>query len=286
MNEHYLREDLAARTQPDNLFRWASELSTAAPPENVYRNKEGRKTLRFESGGKSYFLKLHRGIGWSEIVKNLLQLRLPVLGARNEYVAVNKLRELGVDTMSVAAYASEGYNPAAIHSLIVTDDLVGTISLEDYCAQWATQPPVISTRMGLIKKLADSARRMHGAGINHRDFYICHFHLDPESLNSSTPGPADIRCCLIDLHRAQIRKKIPRRWLVKDLAGLYFSAMDIGLSRRDLLRFMHHYCEGGLREALGPQAGVWKDVAERALKLYRKDHGSQPPPLSGGVDRE
>jgi len=281
VSEHYLREDLAARTQPDDLFRWASELAAQAQPEDVYRSKEGRKTLRFESDGKSYFLKLHTGIGWAEIIKNLLQLRLPILGARDEYVAVEKLRELGVDTMSVAAYASEGHNPAAIHSLIVTDDLVGTISLEDYCAQWPTQPPALPTRLGLIKKLADSARRMHGAGINHRDFYICHFHLDPKSLNSRTAGPADIRCCLIDLHRAQVRKKVPRRWRVKDLAGLYFSAMDVGLTRRDLLRFMHHYCEGGLREALGPQAGLWKDVAQRAVKLYRKDHSCEPPTLPG-----
>ena len=286
MNEHYLREDLATRTRPDDLFRWAGELAAQARPENVYRNKEGRKTLRFENGGKSYFLKLHTGIGWAEIIKNLLQLRLPILGARNEYVAVEKLRELGVDTMSVAAYASKGYNPAAIHSLIVTDDLVGTISLEDYCAQWMTHPPALSTRLGLIKKLADSARRMHGAGINHRDFYICHFHLDPESLNSRTAGPADIRCCLIDLHRAQMRKDVPRRWRVKDLAGLYFSAMDIGLTRRDLLRFMRHYCVGGLREALGPQSEVWRDVSQRALKLYRKDHGTEPPPLLGEAGLE
>jgi len=213
----------------------------------------------------------------------LLQLRLPVLGASNEYEAVNKLHQLGVDTMSVAAYASEGSNPAAIHSLIVTDDLVGTISLEDYCAKWLIQPPETKIRLGLIRKLADSASRMHGAGINHRDFYICHFHLDPESLVPNVQEPADIRCYLIDLHRAQIRSKVPRRWLVKDLAGLYFSAMDIGLGRRDLLRFMHHYCEGGLHEALGPQAELWRDVATRAEKLYRKDHGKEPPSILGGA---
>ncbi len=283
MSEYYLRDDLAAQTQADNLFLWASELAERARPKDVYRNKEGRKTLRFESAGKSYFLKLHSGIGWPEIVKNLLQLRLPILGARNEYEAVEKLRGLGVDTMSVAAYASQGSNPAAIHSLIVTDDLVGTVSLETYCEHWAKHPPAVATRLGLIKKLADSARRMHGAGINHRDFYICHFHLDPESLTLTGVSHDSIRCYLIDLHRAQVRKKTPRRWLVKDLAGLYFSSMDIGLSQRDLLRFMHHYCEGGLHEALGPGATMWGDVKERALKLYRKEHGSEPPLLRGGV---
>jgi heptose I phosphotransferase len=283
VKQHYLREDLAGETTADELYAWASMVAGDAPEQDVYRNKEGRKTLRFSRAGKSYFLKLHSGIGWSEIVKNLLQLRLPVLGASNEYEAVNKLRDIGVDTMSVVAYASEGVNPAAIHSLIVTDDLVDTISLEDYCADWARHKPTLSIRLGLIRKLADSARRMHGAGINHRDFYLCHFHLDPDSLPRADAAPTGIRCYLIDLHRAQIRGKTPRRWRVKDLAGLYFSAMDTGLSRRDLLRFMHHYCEGGLREALGPQAGLWRDVARRAAKLYTRDHGASPPPLLGGT---
>ncbi len=283
MNEHYLREDLAGETPPDELFLWATQVAQRAAPGDVYRNKEGRKTLRFECGGKPYFLKLHSGIGWSEILKNIVQLRLPVLGASNEYRAVNKLRQIGVDTMSVAAYASEGFNPAALRSLIVTDDLVGTISLEHYCVDWAQQPPATRIRLGLIKKLADSASRMHQAGINHRDFYLCHFHLDPLSLDSRTLRQADIRCYLIDLHRAQIRSTTPRRWQVKDLAGLYFSSMDTGLSRRDLLRFMHHYCEGGLREAMGPQAHFWRDVAQRAVKLYIKDHGTKPPPLVSGA---
>lgn len=280
MDERYLREDLADQTTPGALFHWACGVALSAATADVYRNKEGRKTLRFECKGRSYFLKLHTGVGWPEILKNLVQLRMPVLGAKNEYRAVNSLRELGVDTMSVAAYASEGANPATLHSLIVTDDLVGTISLEDYCAQWALHPPVISTRLRIIKKLADSAGRMHRAGINHRDFYLCHFHLAPQSL-----ADREIRCYLIDLHRAQIRSHTPRRWLVKDLAGLYFSAMDTGLSRRDLLRFMRHYCKGGLRQALGQQASIWRDVEARALKLYRKENGGEPPALLGGAAR-
>jgi len=282
MPEFYLRQDLAAVTTPEKLFTWAGEIANSAAPEWVYRNKEGRKTLRFESAGKSYFLKLHTGVGWAEIVKNLIQLRLPVLGASNEYRAVAALRAVGVDTMSVAAYASEGRNPAALQSLIVTDDLVGTITLEDFCANWVEQRPQAKVRLGLIKKLADSSALMHRAGINHRDFYLCHFHLDPETLKSNAPS---IRCYLIDLHRAQIRTSTPRRWLVKDLAGLYFSAMDAGLSQRDLLRFMRHYSSGGLKQALGEHSAVWRDVARRAHRLYQKEHGRKPPELLVGLPR-
>ncbi|MEH6635813.1 MAG: lipopolysaccharide core heptose(I) kinase RfaP [Halioglobus sp.] len=279
MAEHFLREDIAVGVPAgvdtaSGLLEWARRVAASASEKNVYRTKEGRKTLRFELQGRSYFLKLHSGIGWVEIFKNLLQGRLPVVGAANEYRAVAALRSLGVDTLAVAAFARTGHNPADQQSMIVTDDLVGTVSLEDYCAQWSTVPPDPGIRRRLILKLADSARRMHGAGINHRDFYICHFHLDENSLAEQS-----LRCYLIDLHRAQIRRHLPRRWQVKDLAGLYFSAMDCGLTRRDLLRFMHYYSPGGLRQALGGNAGLWRQVERRALQLYGKGHGRQPPGL-------
>jgi len=274
----YLRDDFSEDISEENVFAWAAEIANKAQPRDIYRSKEGRKTLRFDRTGESYFLKIHSGVGWIEILKNLLQMRLPVLSARNEYDAVNALNRLGVDTMSVAAYSCNGINPARLKSVIVTEDLVGTVSLEDYCADWKDKPPAFSVRLKLLRKLADSARRMHGAGINHRDFYICHFHLDEHSLACSEPS-----CYLIDLHRAQIRRKTPRRWLLKDLGGLYFSAMNCGLTHRDLLRFMRHYNDGGLRAALGTDLNFWRQVAKNAERLYRKEHRVEPPPIVPGA---
>ena len=58
---------------------------------DVYSEVANRRTLRFELNGKRYFLKAHSGVGWKEIFKNLLQLKLPVLGARNEWLAIRQL---------------------------------------------------------------------------------------------------------------------------------------------------------------------------------------------------
>jgi len=278
--ECYVRDDFGhvAPARAEELLAWAEGVAARATPGEIFRNKEGRKTLRFAAAGRSWFLKLHSGIGWGEICKNLLQARLPVLGAENEFRAVQALQAIGVDTLSVAAYARLGRNPACVRSLIVTDDLVGTVSLEDFCEGWARHPPPFATRLKILRKLADSAGRMHRAGINHRDFYICHFHLDEASLAQGIP-----RCYLIDLHRAQMRERTPRRWQVKDLAGLYFSAMDCGLTRRDLLQFIRHYTPGGLRPALRDHAGTWQAVARRAEALYRKQHGHVAPELAGGT---
>lgn len=278
MSEYFLRRQRPV-TKPVTvvdakaLLAWAQTVAATAQPSEVYRHKEGRTTLHFEYESRSYFLKLHRGVGWAEIFKNLLQARLPVLSASNEYRAVQILRDIGVDTLSVAAYARRGRNPASVSSMVVSDDLVGTISLEHYCEDWAVSPPPAAIRMRLIRKLAGAARRMHGAGINHRDFYLCHFHLHPDSLVEP-----QLRCHLIDLHRAQLRKRTPRRWRIKDLAGLYFSAMDCGLTRRDLLRFMHHYSDGGLSAALGPDASLWRQVARKADALYRKKAAAEAAP--------
>jgi heptose I phosphotransferase len=268
--------ELARARSARPLLDWAAEIADKARPEDIYRDREGRKTLRFDYRGTSYFLKQHSGVGWLEIIKNLVQLRLPVLSASNEYRAVLALQRAGVYTLTVAAYARRGRNPARVKSMIVTAELKDTISLEQYCADWAHTPPVPGARRLIVNALADSARRMHRAGVNHRDFYLCHFHLDPWSLQEK-----EARCYLIDLHRAQVRDQTPRRWQVKDLAGLYFSAMDCGLGYRDLLRFIRLYHGHGLRAALRRERRLWRQVERRARKLYRRVHGREPPSPAG-----
>jgi hypothetical protein len=53
--------------------------------------------------------------------------------------------------------------------------------------------------------------------------------------------------------------------------------MELGLTRRDLLRFMVEYRQRPLRQILNSEAGFWQDVQQRADALYRTrlgvDHG-------------
>lgn len=243
-----------------------------------YRNKEGRRTLQLTLGGHSYFLKVHQGIGWKEIIKNLLQFRLPVIGASNEYLAAKKLAELGVDTLTPVAYGKRGSNPARQLSFILTEDLSNTTSLEDYCADWKQSPPPFVQKRALIDLLANVSRTMHGAGINHRDYYLCHFLLANDTIDQL----AHPKCFLIDLHRAQLRASTPYRWAVKDIAGLYFSAMDAGLKKRDLFRFIRIYGGGNLREEFLRNGDFWREVQSKATKLYIKDHGKAPEVVFSG----
>lgn len=237
----------------------------------VYRQLAGRRTIRWELDGRGYFVKLHFGVGWREIFKNLLTLRLPVLGAENEYLAIRRFEELAVPTMTIAGYGRRGWNPARQQSFLITDELVDVISLEDYCRDWRSQPPAPRTKWALIREVARIARVLHENGVNHRDFYLCHFLADQVSLTTAQP-----RLNVIDLHRVQIRSAVPERWLVKDLGGLLFSTFDIGLSRRDWFRFLREYRQEPLRVVLTEQHAFWSKVLTRALQIYQRDFGRLP----------
>ena len=235
----------------------------------VFRRVASRKTIRVTIDGSYYFAKIHHGVGWREIFKNLLHLKLPVLGAENEWRALNLLHELGVRTMTPVAFGRMGRNPARIRSFLITEELTGTTSLEDFCATWAARPPPPQRRRTLIEQLAGMVQRMHAHGVNHRDCYICHFHLDTSS-GPEQLAPDKLRLYVIDLHRAQMRRRTPRRWLIKDLAGLYFSALGIGLTRTDQCRFVAAYEQKPLRQVLRTHKRFWERVERTAFALRNK----------------
>ncbi len=257
--ELYLREEFRQLWQGCDPFKMVEAITG-----KVYRELDGRRTLRFELQGRGYFLKLHRGVGWGEIIKNLLQLRLPILGARNEKLAVEALQAAGVGTMSVAAFGQRGCNPANQLSFIITDAIEPSVSLEELEQEWRSTPPSLSVRRVLARRVCEMTRVMHQQGINHRDFYLCHFLLR----NPQSPERPDL--ALIDLHRALIHRHMPYRWRLKDLASLYYSAFDLPLSRRDKLRFIRQYSGRSLRQELSENKVLWLQVQAKAEALYAK----------------
>ena len=265
----YLRDDLQAAWQGKDIFDLLKTIQG-----EVFRDKEGRRTLRFELNGRSYFLKYHAGVGWGEIIKNLLQFRKPIISASNEWQAIQRLHELEIGTMQLAGYGEMGWNPARRRSFVITDDLSGTMSLEHLGLQWRNNPPTFRTKQTLIKKLALTSRTMHQAGLNHRDYYLCHFLLD-ESFSETNEFGMETELFLIDLHRTEQRRKVPDRWLIKDLGSLYFSAIEVSLTSRDRYRFMMLYSGLSLRQVLSQQGRFWRNVDKRAQQLLGKWHRKQ-----------
>ncbi len=266
----YLSQDFETAWNGLDPFHQADQLNG-----QVYRAVAARRTLCFELNGRSYFAKIHHGVGWLEIFKNLVTFKKPVLGAMDEWRAINKLSSLGIDTMTVEACAIRGKNPAALQSFIITRALENTTSLEDYCRDWPSQPPPRWLKLALLRKVAAVSRSLHENGVNHRDYYICHFLLDNASVQEG-PGVCAPKLYLIDLHRAQVRDNIPVRWRVKDISALLFSAMDIGLTSRDLARFMMIYSGKSLRRTVIEDRGFWRSVMKRANRWYLEQSDQLP----------
>lgn len=239
----------------------------------VFRMQKNRKTLRFEIEGEGFFIKLHRGIGWLEIIKNWSCLRAPVWGAQQEMKAIQRLQQLEIPTTPLMGFGQQGFNPAKLQSFLITREITSVISLEDFCRPWLQQPPLLSIKRALISEVARIARLLHSNGVNHRDFYICHFLLDTSrGLNLRAEN---LKLYLIDLHRVQLRSKTPLRWIIKDIAGLYFSSMDIGLTRHDLFYFLRIYFNKPLSKILKSEQQFLQRVQTRAMKLYGKEKKKQ-----------
>ena len=264
MKELFLSETFRNLWRDKDPFQEADRLTG-----KVFRQMTSRKTLRFAVDGKGYFVKVHFGIGWWEIAKEMVQFKRPVLGAENEWRALNLLKRIGVETMTPAAYGARGVSPASRRSFLITEELTGTMSLEDFCRDWPSRPPSFALRAALIERVASMVRRMHRHGMNHRDCYICHFHLDVSGGRDRIDS-RPLRLYVIDLHRARIRRRVPARWIVKDLGGLYFSAMDIGLTRTDCLRFIRTYEQRPLRDLFQDHGGFWRQIERTARALHKK----------------
>jgi hypothetical protein len=261
-----LRDELQQLWQGKDVFTEVQRLQG-----DIARKVPGRETLRFQLGANVYYRKLHTGVGWGEIIKNLLQLRLPIVGADNEWQALNRLAQLRVPSLTPVAYGKKCRNPARQLSFIVTRELSGTVELDKYLHARREQPLSFRHRYALLRELASITRRLHRDGINHRDLYLCHFLLEPQSMDALSHAADKPLIYLVDLHRAQIRAQVPRRWLIKDLASIYFSALDLGVTRRDVWRFLRIYFDRPLASIIQQHQRLLEQIERRARKLYRRE---------------
>jgi heptose I phosphotransferase len=228
----------------------------------VFRDVPGRKTIQVSLGEYRCFIKQHFGIGWAEVFKSLISLKKPVTSAMTEVHAIEKLTEIGILTTPLLGYGRRGVNPAKLQSFVMTEDLGDIISLEELCVDWQNSPPDSQFKQQVIIALAELAAKLHGAGLCHRDFYLCHFVLKKSEL-----AQGQMNLILIDLHRMLTEQKLNGNAVMKDIAGLVFSAKDCGFNQDDWAIFKQHY--------LKQTENFWHKVDIRANQLYAKFHSEK-----------
>jgi len=178
--------------------------------------------------------------------------------AGNEWEWARRLARDGIPCVQAVAFGEVLDGSHERRSAILTAGVPGQ-SLERLAIQWRHGDR--ATVQLIIKATADLISRLHGRGYIHRDLYLSHVFFDP-----SLPIESSLR--VIDLQRVIQPRWRFRRWLVKDLASLNFSAPARLVSRMDRLRWLRRYLGIGKLDASARRlvyrvVGKTQRIAER-----------------------
>ena len=228
---------------------WRLELSTESQPaRGAYLKKHHVKTLLSR-------LRAKLGIGAGQTA------------GRVEAQNVGRLAAAGIGVMRLLAYGEELRGDGRLESFVLTEELEDYTPLDDFLRRRFTECRAHRRTLAdhqvqrLLRQVATLAGGFHRAGYNHRDLYCCHFFI-----SESEPGQFDVK--LIDLQRVQRRRRFRRRWLVKDLAQLAYSAPRDRIKCTHKLAFMRHYL--GVRKLRADDKRLIRQVLAKQRLMERK----------------
>lgn len=211
-----------------------------------------RNTLRINIGSQEYYIKKFDNKLKKTFSKLKIFIKYNISCALDEYEAIYKLKEININTLDIAAYGERSIEHN-YQSFIITQAIEPNISLEDLFGKFYNNKKFFKLKRKLIKQIAINTRVMHSSGLNHRDYYICHYLLNIDGIYNAElklENLLDInhdellnRLYLIDLHRVQIRDKTPSRYIIKDLSAMLFSVRNYKITKTDYFRFVKYYFE-------------------------------------------
>jgi len=188
-----------------------------------------------------------------------------------EWEWMHHLAADGIPCVKPVAFGEELRGRREVRSAILTECVSGE-SLERLAAQWSVRDRPTIRRM--IPLLAALVARLHGRGYIHRDLYLSHVFYD-----STSPPEASLH--MIDLQRVARPRWRRRRWMVKDLAALNYSAPCSVISTADRVRWLTHYLDlsklnAPARRLVRLIVGKTRRIAEhdrRRMARWRKGSG-------------
>jgi heptose I phosphotransferase len=195
-------------------------------------------TFSFEQEGKTVcaYLKRHYPLSFGKYFQEMIRFASKKT-AFDEFNNILAFHQAGLPTMIPVVAGKRADKVFGSESFLITKGIKDCVTLETY-AESCLKTKTFTEKTELIKKTALLSRKMHQSGFNHRDFYLCHLLIGTEENNKD-------ELFVVDLHRVDIRKKVPERWIIKDLAALNYSAKSKNITRTDKLRFLKYYLSTG-----------------------------------------
>ncbi len=232
-----------------------------------------RERLRLElsdAAGKAtvIYLKRFRREGAFNVLGRWLIRRSRASAAVFDFAATMQLAEKGIAVARPIAFGQEQGLLGEIRSFVMIEELPRADALERLLPQGKTaqqQYQMLRDKQLLIREIAQLVRRQHQANLFHRDLYLAHIFLSKDEADNE-------RLNLIDLQRIFQPIFRRRRWQVKDLAQLNYSARQF-FSRTDGIRFLRKYFQ--CSRLTDMQKKLARSVLNKTSRIARHDKKKQ-----------
>jgi hypothetical protein len=230
-----------------------------------------RTRLEFETGSPAVtvFLKRYDKPPVLAQLRNWFAARAKISCGVFGFQSASKLAAAGINTPKTLFYGEEWGALFEKRSFIITEKIPNAEPLERKLPDCFNGPATVEKlklRRSFITQLAEFIRKFHETDYRHRDLYLSHvFYSDSGDFY------------LIDLARAFKPIVCRRRYQVKDIAQLYYSAPAKYFSRTDRLRFYVSYT---CRDKLTREDKTFiRKVISRTRRMASHDikHGREVP---------
>ncbi|MEQ8766993.1 MAG: lipopolysaccharide kinase InaA family protein [Planctomycetota bacterium] len=231
----------------------AAELAAGEGSQKVKGNQV-RAVVTFAVGPWQVFLKRHRIAGWKDWLRYAI---LPTRG-ENEWRKANLLLDRGFDTAAPLAVGERRQGLRRLESFSIAEAISPAIPIGG-----EIQSLELGPRRALLERIGRTLRRLHDAGIHHRDLHGNNILV--------APGEGERRLCFIDLHSVWSMPRVPWRARQAALAKL-LGSLQAALTATDRLRVLDAYLgedDRGRRSSL--RRGVEKAIEkERLRRLFTR----------------
>ena len=186
-----------------------------------------------------------------------------------EFDSTNKLTAAGINTPKIISYGQQWGVLFEKRSFIITEKIPDAESLERKLPGFFNGKATsenLKLRRNFIAQLAGFIKKFHETNYRHRDLYFSHIFYSDNG-----------RFFLIDLARAFKPIFLRRRFQIKDIAQVYYSAPSRRFSRTDRLRFYIGYT--GKKRLTSNDKVFIREVINKAKRMARHDikHGREIP---------
>jgi heptosyltransferase-2 len=186
-----------------------------------------------------------------------------------EFTSAEELSAAGINTPKTIAYGEQCGTLFERRSFIIAEKIPDAESIERKLPDCFDIPATrenLRRRRDFVSKLARFIKGFHATNYRHRDLYFSHIFYDYKG-----------QFHLIDLARAFKPRILRRRFQIKDIAQLYYSAPAKYFSKTDRLRFYIGYT--GRKKLTRRDRVFIRKVINKAKRMARHDikHNRQVP---------